>query len=163
VPLRRIRDTFFDRSIAPTVRISSEGQPLRVCQKIKSVSTLLALALLIHVYIRWQVDDLYQFGSGELTGPARRKIFRIACDPQFRQSVPTSQRHEQPESPSGKMVASKFRSNSICDMTAVQAHVLGAADAEMNFSGSISAFRTHNVENVIRNPVLHGVCRLSRD
>jgi hypothetical protein len=148
----------------PAASTATGGRPrLCGCQKVQSVPALLALTFLVHIYIRRQIDDLYQFGSSELTGPARRNILRIAGDPQLGQSVAQSQRHQQSERPPGEMVASIFWSNTIGHMTSVQAHVLGVTDAEVDFSGPVPIVRTHYMEDVRRNPVFHRIRGLSRD
>src|SRR5437763_7530344 len=115
----------FRASMARSLVSRSTGRVLDIAYKMnaESVPAFLALAFLVHIHVRRQVDDLYQFGPGEFTRSAGSNVFRIASDPQLSQSVPTSQRDQQPERPPGEMVASKFGSNSIGDMTAVQAHV----------------------------------------
>jgi hypothetical protein len=83
----------------------------------------------MHIQIRRQVDDLDQFGSGELTDPASSKILQDCRD------IPV---------------------NSICDMTFVQTHVLGVTYADVDFSYPAPAFRTHNVEDVKRHRAFTG-------
>ena len=60
-----------------------EGRALFASQQIQSVPAFLTLAFVIHVDMRWQIDDLCQFCAGQLTGPARSNVLGVTCDPQF--------------------------------------------------------------------------------
>jgi hypothetical protein len=76
--------------------------------------------------------------------------------------VAASKGQQQPECSCGKVIPPEFGADPVCHMTAVQTHVLGVTDPEVDFSRSAPRFRTQYVENVIRNPVLRGVRGLSR-
>ncbi len=100
--------------------------------QVYSIPALLALAIGVHIAVRWEVHDLDHRCPQYLAGSSRGCILWRYVEPQLLEPVRMCQREQQPTCPNRKSASTVFGGDLVADVSCKTLDVVSAADAQVD-------------------------------